>query len=293
MPVIVPKGLPAIEELKKEYIYLLSDEENLKNKKYLDVAIVNLMPKKIETERQFLRLLDSPDYNIKVDLITAATHKSKNTSKSHIDKYYKHLADIKRKKYDGMIITGAPIENLKYEQVDYWQELTEIMDFTSTNVSSTIFICWAAMAGLYHFYDIPKYPVNNKIFGIFEHKIDIYADIIKGFDDVFYLPQSRHTTLDEKDVSRFAPKLKIITGQKKAGPTIISEENRNNLYMLGHIEYEDTTLADEYFRDVKKGLDIHIPINYFPQNDPKKPPITKWKPYAKKLFDNWINYYLG
>lgn len=290
MPIIVPKGLPAIDELKKEQVFLMDDiRATTQDIRPLEIALVNLMPKKMDTEKQFLRLLSNNPLQMNIDFITTETHVAKNTPKAHIDKFYKSIYDVRNKKYDGMIITGAPVEDLSYEEVDYWNEMKDIFDFTQTNSFSTMFICWGALSALYYFYDIPKYPVDRKIFGVFEHTVLEKMKVVRGFDDVFYVPHSRHMTLRDEDVEKIKD-VKIISKNSETGPSILYSDN--DFYILGHFEYEYDTLDSEYRRDLGKRSDVSIPKNYYPDDDPNNSPKITWRAHANLLFSNWLNYYV-
>lgn len=250
------------------------------------------MPDKITTETQLLRLLGNNIIQIEITLIKPKNHSSKNTSREHLVSFYKNFDDIKKEKFDGMIITGAPLEQLDFEEIDYWEELTEIMDWCKKNVTSTIFICWAAQASLYHYYKIKKYFLEKKMFGVFKHyKPNKPYKLLRGFDHVYYVPHSRNTTIRKKDILK-QKELEIISKSEESGIYIIKTKNCRQIFVTGHSEYDFDTLKKEYFRDLKKGLEINIPKNYFPNDDIKKKPIVLWRSNAHLLFNNWLNYYV-
>ena len=248
------------------------------------------MPKKIETETQILRLLSNTPLQVDIELVQTATHQSKNTSQEHLIKFYKTFDDIKDQRFDGLIITGAPVEQIAYEEVDYWEELCKIMEWSKTNVFSTLHICWGAQAGLYYHYGVPKYPLSQKMFGIFPHKSEVSNNpLLRGFDETFYVPHSRHTEVRRKDIER-VPVLKILTSSDESGVHIIANQTNRQFFITGHSEYDRFTLKNEYFRDVEKGLDIQVPKHYFPYDDPEQPPHFIWRCHANLLFSNWLNY---
>lgn len=258
----------------------------------LKIVLLNLMPKKIETETQILRLLSNTPLQVDVELLQAATHVSKNTPEEHLITFYKTFSDIKEQKFDGMIITGAPIELMNYQDVDYWQELCEIMEWTKTNVFSTLHICWGAQAGLYYHYGIPKYPLNEKMFGVFPHKVlQHHHQLLRGFDDVFYVPHSRHTEVRKEDILQ-CEQLEILTESEISGVHIVASKDGRQFFVTGHSEYDLYTLANEYYRDVKKKLKIQLPYHYFPDDNPEKLPSFIWRSHANLLFSNWLNYFV-
>ncbi|MDY6065329.1 MAG: homoserine O-succinyltransferase [Finegoldia sp.] len=292
MPIIVKSGLPAIDELRKENIFLMTDTRATSQEiRPLRIALVNLMPKKLETETQFLRLLSNTPLQIEFDLIAPVSHKSKNTSNEYLTKFYNSIYDVKDKRYDGMIITGAPLEQIEYEEVDYWDEMKDILKFSEKNVFSTMYICWSSLAALYYFYGIDKTLVDEKIFGVFEHTITEPKKILRGFDDCFYMPNSRYATIDIEKVKN-TDDLDLLSYNKVAGPSIISSKDERKLFVLGHFEYDRYVLEDEYKRDIDKGIDIEKPENYYINDDPRKKPIVLWRAHANLLFSNWINYYV-
>jgi len=291
MPIIVPKGLPAYKTLKQENVFVMNEvRAQTQDIRPLRIAIVNLMPTKEVTETQLIRMLANTPLQVELQLLTMDTHESKNTEKEHLASFYKTFEEIKNQRFDGMIITGAPVEFLPFEQVDYWSELSEIMDYTKDNVFSTLHICWGAQAALYHHYGIDKYELDEKLFGVFAHKLkDKKSELTRGFDEIFYAPHSRHTQVLKEDILQ-VPELKILAESDIAGPHIIATKNKRMIFVQGHAEYDRETLKLEYERDVSKGLDINVPINYFENDDPKKKIIVKWSGHANLFFANWLNY---
>lgn len=291
MPINIPNNLPAYAVLNNENIFVITDSQaEHQDIRPLKIAIVNLMPKKIETETQILRLLSNTPLQVDIELIQTATHQSKNTSQDHLIKFYKTFDDIRDQRFDGLIITGAPVEQMPYEDVDYWQEICEIMEWSKTNVFSTFHICWGAQAGLYYHYGIPKYGLDKKMFGIFPHKSEVTNNpLLRGFDETFYVPHSRHTEVRREDIER-VPVLKILTSSEESGVHIIANQTNRQFFITGHSEYDRFTLKNEYFRDVEKGLPIEVPQHYFPYDDPSQPPRFIWRCHANLLFSNWLNY---
>lgn len=258
----------------------------------LKIVLLNLMPKKIETETQILRLLSNTPLQVDIELLQAATHVSKNTPEEHLITFYKTFPEIKDQKFDGMIITGAPIELMDYQEVDYWPELCEIMEWTKTNVFSTLHICWGAQAGLYYHYGIPKYVLSQKMFGVFPHKVLQHNhQLVRGFDDVFYVPHSRHTEVRKEDILR-CDQLEILTESEISGVHIVASKDGRQFFVTGHSEYDLYTLANEYYRDVKKKMKIQLPYHYFPDDNPEKLPNFIWRSHANLLFSNWLNYFV-
>jgi len=293
MPLNIPKGLPAIETLKKENIFVM-DNERASNQdiRPLKIAIVNLMPLKITTETDLIRLLSNSPLQIEIDFIKLKSHTSKNTPIKHMQMFYKTFDSIKDEKYDGMIITGAPVEQLDFKEVNYWNEITEIFDWARHNVTSTLYICWAAQAGLYHYYGVPKYDLPEKKFGVFKHFVlDKKNPIFRGFDDEFFVPHSRHTEIHRSDIEK-KKGLKIISESAEAGVYMVMGRGGRELFITGHSEYSPLTLDAEYRRDLEKGLPIKKPINYYKDDDPEKGPIVRWKSHANLLFTNWLNYFV-
>jgi homoserine O-succinyltransferase len=293
MPIKIPDTLPAKATLENENIFVMSEKRALNQDiRPLKIVILNLMPKKIETETQLLRLLGNTSLQVDIELIQMASHTSKTTSQEHLLNFYKTFDDIKHNKYDGLVITGAPVEHLEFEEVDYWEELCEIIEWSKTNVFSTFYICWAAQAGLYFHYGIPKYALNCKLFGVFEHDVLIPTHpLVRGFDDVFFAPHSRYTTVYQGDIDN-CPSLVTLTSSKQAGVHIVASKDNKNFFVTGHSEYDRETLAEEYFRDINKGLEINIPDNYFKDNNVENLPVFKWRGHANLLFSNWLNYFV-
>jgi len=293
MPIKIPADLPANTILSDENIFCITEKRALKQDiRPLKIALLNIMPTKVVTETQLIRLLGNTPLQIEIDFLYTSTYKSKNTSQEHIDTFYKSFVQIKNQKYDGMIITGAPVELMKFEDVDYWDELKEIMEWTKTNVTSTFHICWAALAGLYYHYGINKIELENKIFGVFEHKVlRKKSMLVRGFDDVFYAPHSRYSTVSTEDI-RNCPSLLLISESKEAGAYIIASKDKKHIFVTGHSEYDCDTLKLEYERDIKSGKNIAIPKNYFTDDNPKKSPVVTWRSHANLLFYNWLNYHV-
>lgn len=293
MPIKIADKLPATKQLSKENIFVMTEKRAAKQDiRPLKIAIVNLMPEKIKTETQLLRLLSNSPLQVEVDLVQMSTHTSKNTSEEHLSAFYKEFSDIKEHKYDGMIITGAPVENIDYEDVDYWQELTEIMEWSKTHVTSTLHICWAAQAGLYYHYNIQKHSLPEKCFGVFNHKVRrTTAKLVRGFDNFFYAPHSRHTEVRAEDIHN-TPELEILADSDEAGVYIITTKKGRQIFVMGHSEYDADTLKNEYFRDQEKGLTPNIPKNYFYKDNPKNKPVVRWRSHAHLLFSNWLNYFV-
>ncbi|MBQ8825459.1 MAG: homoserine O-succinyltransferase [Ruminococcus sp.] len=291
MPICISPELPAYQTLAKENIFVIdNDRASHQDIRPLRVLILNLMPKKIETECQFLRLLSNTPIQVNVEFLHVSSHVSKNTSKNHLELFYRTFSEIKDEYYDGCIITGAPVEHLDFEKVDYWDELKEIMEWTKTHVFSTLHICWGALAGLYYHFGVPKYNLNQKMFGIFEHKVKTNnIQLLRGFDDKFYAPHSRLSEVRKEDILK-VPNLKILTESDLAGVHIVANNNGRQYFITGHSEYDRNTLAEEYFRDIDKGIDIDVPFNYFPEDDPKQEPLYTWRCSANLLFSNWINH---
>lgn len=287
MPLLVPKDLPAIDILEKEQIFIMQNERaQTQDIRPLRFLILNLMPKKEETETQLLRMLSNTPLQVVVDFLYTSSYEAKNTSKYHLERFYKTFEEVKTSKYDAMIITGAPIEHLDFEEVEYWDELMKIMDYAKENVYSTLFICWASQAGLYYHYGIPKYSKNEKIFGVFEYKVQAKTLLTKGFDDIFYIPQSRYTFNKIEDVAK-TNELKIISGDSEAGINIAISTDQRQIFIAGHFEYDEDTLFNEYTRDRTQGLETKKPQNYFDENGEV---IVKWRSSANLFFTNWINY---
>lgn len=293
MPIRIPDKLPATKQLRKENIFVISDTKAIhQDIRPLKIIIVNLMPTKIITETQLLRMLSNTPLQIDVEFLRMKNHISKNTPTEHLDTFYTTFDKIKNLKYDGMIITGAPVENINFEEVDYWEELVQIMEWSTTHVTSTFHICWAAQAGLYYHYGIPKYQLKEKCSGIFEHTVKRKdAKLVRGFDSVFYAPHSRHTEVRADDIKRIR-ELEILADSKEAGVYIVFAKGGRRIFVMGHSEYDANTLKDEYIRDLEKGLNPKIPKNYFQDDNPQSTPIVKWRSQASLLFSNWLNYFV-
>lgn len=293
MPVNIPKTLPARAILEQENVFVISQERaERQDIRPLRVAILNLMPTKIQTETQLLRLLGNTSLQVEVTLLHTATHESKNTDADHLLNHYDTLEGVRNQKFDGLVITGAPVETLPFDDVDYWPELKQIMDWAETNVYSTFYVCWGAQAGLYHRYGIPKYDLPRKMFGVFEHRTLVPTEkLMRGFDDVFLAPHSRHTEIRREDLEK-VPEIQILSESDDAGIYMVGTRDGRHIFITGHSEYDPLTLKAEYDRDVKKGLPINIPRNYFPGDDPSKPPQVRWRGHASLLFANWLNYYV-
>ncbi len=295
MPIRVQDSLPAIETLGNENIFVMTENRALtQDIRPLKILILNLMPTKIATETQLLRVLGNSPLQVDISFMHTKSHCSKNTSVSHLETFYGTFDDFKSQKFDGMIITGAPVETLDFEEVDYWDELCEIMEWTKTNVTSTFHICWGAQAALYYHYGIPKYPLEKKLFGVYKHTVvpeKKHKILLRGFDDEFYVPHSRHTEFREEDISK-VPELEILAKSDKAGVYIVTAKSERQFFISGHSEYDADTLATEYFRDKNKGLNIDIPENYFKDSDPSKPPMMLWRAHANLLYSNWLNYFV-
>ncbi len=293
MPIVIPRELPAHDILTEENIFVMGTQRAFSQDiRPIKIAIVNLMPTKIQTETQLLRLLGNTPLQVDVTLIRTASYESKNVSREHLDSFYTTFDQVKDQKFDGMIITGAPVESLEFEEVSYWDELTQIMEYTKENVTSTFHICWGAQAGLYYHYGIKKHKLPEKLFGVFKHDTNMKkVKLLRGFDDMFYAPHSRHTEIRTEDLLKI-PEIEILAHSDVAGANIISAQDGKYIFVTGHSEYDRDTLKDEYFRDVNKGLKIAVPENYFPDDDPGKIPLVTWRSHANLLFSNWLNYYV-
>jgi len=291
MPIKIPNNLPAYTTLANENIFIMSDDRaEHQDIRPLKIAILNLMPQKIETETQILRLLSNTPLQVNIELVQTSSHTSKTTSAEHMLSFYKTFDEIKSEHFDGLIITGAPIEHLNYEEVDYWDEICEILEWSKTNVYSTIHICWGAQAGLYYHYGVRKYALENKMFGVFPHNIiSPNHPLLKGFDDNFLVPHSRYTQVSKEDILK-VPQLEILAESDISGIHIVCDRSNRQFFITGHSEYDRCTLASEYFRDLKKGLDIQIPYNYFPQDNIENIPPFSWCCHANLMFSNWLNY---
>lgn len=293
MPVKIPSTLPARATLEGENVFVMGEERAARQDiRPMRVAILNLMPTKIATETQILRLLGNSPLQVDVTLLRTATYESKNTGADHLLNHYTTFEAVRREKFDGLIITGAPVEQLEFEAVDYWPELTRIMDWAETDVVSTFNICWGAQAALYHRYGIPKYPLPRKMFGVFEHRTLAPTErLLRGFDDTFMAPHSRHTEIRRADLEK-VPDLKILAESDESGIYIVGSRDRRHVFITGHSEYDPLTLKTEYDRDVSNGLPIDVPKNYYPEDNPSKPPQVRWRGHASLLYANWLNYYV-
>ena len=293
MPIQIPNDLPAAGVLQQENIFVMPQNRAARQDiRPLEILLLNLMPTKIVTETQLSRLLGNTPLQVHLELIHTTSHTAKNTPQEHLLSFYKTFDEVKDRKFDGMVITGAPVEQLPFEEVDYWPELCEIMEWSKTHVYSTFHICWGAQAGLYYHYGIPKYDLPEKMFGIFPHTVDQpFHQLLRGFDELFYVPHSRHTEVREEDILKH-PELEILTRSEESGVHIVADRSGRQFFVTGHSEYDRDTLAAEYFRDLKKGLPIHIPAHYFEDDDPKKSPKFIWRGHANLLFVNWLNYFV-
>ena len=296
MPIKIPENLPAMDTLTKENIFVMGEDRAFhQDIRPLRIAILNLMPLKETTETQLLRLLGNSPLQVEIVLLHIASHVSKNTPQKHLNAFYQSFEEIKDQRFDGMIITGAPIEHLDFEEVSYWSEIQEIMDWTKEHVTSTFHICWGAQAGLYHHYGIPKYLLAEKMFGIFTHNVHKGSingmQLLRGFDDEFLAPHSRHTEIKRQDIEKH-PDLEILSESAEAGIYIVVSKDRRQVFVTGHSEYDTLTLKEEYERDLSKGLNIALPKGYFPNDDPAQKPTHRWRSHNYLLFQNWLNYYV-
>lgn len=293
MPVIIPDTLPAKETLNNENIFVMGENRAIhQDIRPLKIAILNLMPTKIATETQLLRLLGNSPLQVEITLLRTATHESKNTPGEHLLAFYQTIDDVADQRFDGLIITGAPVENLPFEAVDYWQELTAIMEWRKHHAFATFYICWGAQAGLYHHFGVPKYPLPEKMFGVFPHRVNHPTlPLFRGFDDVFYAPHSRHTEVRRADIEQ-VPELEILSESDEAGVYIVATRDGRQVFVTGHSEYDPLTLKGEYDRDVRQGLPIQIPRNYYPDDDPARTPQVRWRGHSNLLYVNWLNYYV-
>ncbi|MBN7773446.1 homoserine O-acetyltransferase MetA [Clostridium aminobutyricum] len=293
MPLIIPNELPASDSLQKENIFIMHKGRAVSQDiRPLKILIVNLMPTKIATETQLARVLANSPLQVELTLVCMDSHESKNTSQDHMNSFYKTLEEIKDERFDGMIITGAPVETLPFEEVDYWKELCELFEYSKKNVYSSVHICWGAQAALYYHFGINKYLTDGKVFGVFEHRVTrTHNPLMRGFDEIFYAPHSRHTTINKEEVLEH-PEIRILAESEGAGVHILATDNGRQIFILGHQEYDKETLATEYFRDINKGLPIHVPYNYFRNDDPKQEILFRWRAHASLLFTNWLNYYV-
>lgn len=293
MPIKIPDNLPATEILTNENIFVMTETRAVhQDIRPLRIAVLNLMPTKITTETQLLRLLGNTPLQVEVELLHADSHRSKNTPEDHLAVFYKTFEEVKNRKFDGLIITGAPVEQMEFDKVDYWEELKDIMEWSKYNVTSTFYICWAAQAGLFYHYGVPKYDLPAKMFGVFNHRINRRnIKLLRGFDNEFYVPHSRYTEVRRVDIER-VEELEILAESDESGVYIVADKSRRTFFVTGHSEYDPLTLKGEYDRDVKKGLDIVVPKNYYPNDNPENEPVVKWRGHANLLFSNWLNYYV-
>lgn len=293
MPIQIPNDLPAAETLKNENIFVMNQTRaETQHIRPLEIVLLNLMPTKIVTETQLSRVLGNTPLQVHLELMMISSHKSKNTPEEHLLSFYKTFDELKDRKFDGMVITGAPVEHLPFEEVDYWDELVRIMEWSKTHVHSTFHICWAAQAGLYYHYGIRKRQLPEKLFGVYPHHADYKrAILLRGFDDEFWAPHSRHTTIDRADVEA-VPGLKILASSDEAGVYIIMNKAGRQIFVTGHSEYDPDTLEREYLRDKSQGLPIHVPVNYYPGDDDRRPPVVRWRGHGNLLYSNWLNYFV-
>ncbi len=293
MPIRIPNDLPAAAALQQENIFVMSQNRAThQDIRPLEIVLLNLMPTKIVTETQLSRLLGNTPLQVNLELMHTSTHKSKNVSQEHLISFYKSFDELKDRKFDGMVITGAPVEKMNFEQVDYWDELCEIMEWSKTHVHSTFHICWGAQAGLYYHYGIPKHDLPEKLFGVYKHQADYKrAILLRGFDDTFWAPHSRHTTVNREDIEA-VPEIKILASSPEAGVYAMMTKEGRQIFVTGHSEYDPETLKNEYLRDKAQGLPISVPANYFPEDDDTKEPIVRWRGHANLLFSNWLNYFV-
>ena len=293
MPLRISNDLPVREILEKENIFVMDEERGLhQDIRPLQILILNLMPLKEDTELQLLRCLSNSPLQVDITFMMVASHHVKNTSRSHLDKFYVSFDEVREKKFDGLIITGAPVEMMDFEEVDYWEELVEIMDWSGSHVTSTLHLCWGAQAALYHYYGIRKYPLEEKLFGIYLHKVhDRKVPLVRGFDDVFCAPHSRHTENRMEDI-RACGEIKILAESDEAGFLLGMAEDGRKIFIQGHPEYDRLTLDQEYRRDLAKGAKIHLPVNYYPDDDPTKRPLLRWRAMSENLYSNWLNFYI-
>ena len=293
MPVKIPDTLPAAGILEGENIFVMGERQALEQDiRPLRIAILNLMPTKINTETQLLRLLGNSPLQVEIELLHMDSHESRNTPQEHLMEHYATFSDIRGQFFDGLIITGAPVETMAFEEVDYWDELKEVMDWALTNVTSTFYICWGAQAGLYHYYGVPKYPLEEKLSGVYCHHLDVRNErLARGFDDVFWAPHSRYTEVRREDILA-VPELVLLSESPEAGVYVVISSDRRHIFVTGHSEYDPRTLGDEYQRDLAKNLPIAVPKNYYPDDDPAREPQVRWRGHANLLYSNWLNYYV-
>ncbi len=293
MPIQIPNDLPAAATLQEENIFVMTEKRAItQDIRPLEILLLNLMPTKIATETQLSRVLGNTPLQVNLELLHTRSHVSKNVSQAHLLNFYKGFDEVKDRKFDGMIITGAPVEFKAFEEVDYWPELCEIMEWSKTNVHSTLHICWGAQAGLYYHYGIQKHVISEKLFGVFKHKADYkHSILLRGFDDEFWVPHSRHTTVYREDIEK-VPQLRVIASSEEAGVYAVMNKKGRQIFVTGHSEYDPETLREEYLRDKAQGLPIQVPVNYFPDDDETKPPLVRWRSSGSLLFSNWLNYFV-
>ena len=293
MPIQIPNDLPAAGTLQQENIFVMTENRAItQDIRPLEIVVLNLMPTKVATETQLSRLLGNTPLQVRLTLMHTTSHISKNVTQDHLLSFYKSFDELKHRKFDGMVITGAPVEHMPFEEVDYWQELCEIMEWSKTNVHSTFHICWGAQAGLYYHYGIQKYPLDEKLFGVFRHKVDYKRSILlRGFDDAFWVPHSRHTTVLREDIEA-VPGLRVLASSERAGVYAVASREGRQIFITGHSEYDPDTLQREYLRDKNLGLPIHVPENYFPNDDDTQEPLVRWRGHANLLYSNWLNYFV-
>ena len=293
MPIKIPDNLPAVKTLESENIFVMTEKRAItQDIRPLRILVLNLMPKKIETETQFARLLGNSPLQVEMELIRTKSHQSKNVTEEHLFAFYKTFDDVKDQTFDGMVITGAPVEHMPFEEVEYWEELCQIMEWSKTHVHSTFHVCWGAQAGLYYHYGIQKHEVPEKMFGVFPHRVEYKNSILfRGFDDTFMVPQSRHTTVLREDIEKVW-ELRILASSEETGVYAITTKNGRQIFITGHSEYDADTLKNEYLRDLSQGKPIKMPVNYFPNDDETQPPMVSWRSHAHLLFSNWLNYFV-
>jgi len=293
VPIQIPNDLPAAGTLQQENIFVMTEKRAItQDIRPLEIVLLNLMPTKVATETQLSRLLGNTPLQVHMELMHMSSHVSRNVTQEHLLTFYKSFDELKDRKFDGMVITGAPVEHMPFEEVDYWPELCRIMEWSKTNVHSTFHICWGAQAGLYYHYGIQKHPIPEKLFGVFEHQADYKRSILlRGFDDVFWAPHSRHTTVYREDIEA-VPGLRVLASSPKAGVYAVASKEGRQIFVTGHSEYDPDTLQKEYLRDKNLGLPIHVPENYFPNDDDTQPPVVRWRGHANLLFSNWLNYFV-
>ena len=293
MPIKVPNNLPAIKTMLDENIFVMNETRaSMQDIRPLKIALLNLMPTKIATETQFVRLLGNTPLQVELTLLSMQTHESKNTSLEHLTSFYLTFEEVRALKFDGLVITGAPVEQMEFEQVDYWDELCQIMEWSKTNVHSTLHICWGAQAALYYHYGVPKHPLDKKLFGIYQHTVERRSSmLLRGFDDQFMAPHSRHTTVLREDIDK-VEEIKLLSESKQAGVYAMSTDKGHQIFITGHSEYDPDTLRREYERDKAAGLPIDVPVNYFPDDDDQSEPMVTWRGHANLMFSNWLNYFV-